>query len=381
MNEARKALYCGCGEDRRNGYLHCDVRKLPGLNFICNAWEVSKYVRKLTDIYTRHMLEHLTAMEVQATLLDWYKALAIGGKLYIVVPNLDFHIQQWLNAKWNETSLKNKKSNARYGFAGFYGWQRECDPRKPDYNSTYWDVHKSGYNEKNLAFLLKRAGYLDVHTEVKNQVHLVATAIKPIMHTGERQISPDYHNIRADHKNRYRFAGSILSDKKVNKILDLACGIGYGSKMLANQTAATITAVDIDKGTIKYAHQYYSHPNVKYIQGDAGKIEFDHQFDAIVSFETIEHIEFDKDLLSMFFDVLKPGGQFICSTPNQDFMPFNPKKFPFHIKHYTNDELVDLVQQTGFSVAKVYKQNDKKNGEVLEGDNGIFTILVCKKPT
>ncbi|XOV79312.1 MAG: methyltransferase domain-containing protein [Aestuariibacter sp.] len=379
MKDKLKSLYIGCGDDRREGFLHCDIREMEGIDVACKAWQVSEHFSDLAQIYSRHMLEHLTTMEAEAALLDWHKALSIGGQLYIVVPNLDFHVHQWLKAEWNESTLRDERSDARYGFAGLFGWQRECDPRQEDYNNSYWDVHKSGYNEKRLAFLLKRAGYVDVKTEIKNQVHLVATATKS-MQRGERQIAPEYKNIRDDHKHRYSFAYEYLADKDIHSVLDLACGIGYGSKMIATNLDAYVTGVDIDNGAIDYANQYYHHPKVNYVEGDAREIHFPELFDAVVSFETIEHVDFDKDLLSTFFKALKSGGYFICSTPNQDVMPFDPVKFRFHVKHYTNDELVDLVESAGFEVVEVNKQENNIDSKVESGNNGSFIIFVCRKP-
>ncbi len=171
-------VYVGCGNDRREGFIHCDVRHLDGIDIVCPAWQLSRHQSDIQEIYSRHMLEHLTDKEAVATLTDWFKALAVGGSVYIVVPNLDYHIQQWLAAEWNDENYDNSKSAASHGFAGFYGWQRQCDPAVDDYETSYWDVHKSGYNQARLAFLLKRTGFSEVHTEIKNNLHLVAIAVK-----------------------------------------------------------------------------------------------------------------------------------------------------------------------------------------------------------
>ena len=306
VNVVNKSLYVGCGEDRREGFLHCDTRDLPGVDLICDAWEVSQHINGLEQIYSRHMLEHLTSMEADAALLDWHHALKIGGSVYIVVPNLDFHIQQWLGAEWNEETIKDVNSNARYGFAGLYGWQRECNPKQGDYNQTHWDVHKSGYNKKRLKYLLERAGFVKIQLEIKGQVHLVARAEKS-MNYGERQISSDLRGIRDDHKNRYDFACQVLDQYKPNNILDLACGIGYGSRILADKLHCLVTGVDIDKGAIEYAKNHYNGANIEHVCADARELEFKQNFDAIVSFETIEHIDFDKLLLSKFYQLLSPG--------------------------------------------------------------------------
>ena len=173
-----KNIYVGCGEDRRQGFLHCDIRALEGVDIVCQAWELSSHVTEVTEIYSRHMLEHLTMKEAYLTLSDWHYSLAKGGNVYIVVPNLDFHIQQWLDADWSEEIFIDSKSKENHALAGFYGWQRECDPQALNYSKSYWDVHKSGYNAKLLSFLMHRIGFLDIEITIKNQKHLVAIGKK-----------------------------------------------------------------------------------------------------------------------------------------------------------------------------------------------------------
>jgi hypothetical protein len=108
---------------------------------------------------------------------DWRRALVPGGYVVIVTPNLDHHIKQWRKARWNNEEWNNKWSKARHGAAGFYGWQRECEPTitsDDTLSSRYWDCHKSGYNKQSLAFWLLRAGFDSVSVQVCKKVHLVA---------------------------------------------------------------------------------------------------------------------------------------------------------------------------------------------------------------
>jgi len=373
------SVYVGCGEDRREGFYHCDKRDLPGVDVACDAWQLSEHFSQVTEIYSRHMLEHLTSMEADTALVDWFEALDIGGKVYIVVPNLDFHIQQWLNCEWTEDAIRDPMSQARHGFSGLYGWQRQCNPTADDYNNSYWDVHKSGYNQKRMQFLLERAGFMDIQITIKNDIHLVAQATKT-MCKNERQITPSLRNIRADHMARYQFASQSLSNVNGN-VLDCACGIGYGSFVLAENNAnVQVTAVDIDQAAINYGRQYYSHSNVKYLCQDARKLAVNDTFDAVVSFETIEHVPFAEDLLCHFFRVLKSGGQLIFSTPNQDVIPFDPSIYRHHIRHYTYTQIVELANISGFEIADVYSQADQHSSEIELGAHGKFLIVVCTKP-
>jgi radical SAM superfamily enzyme YgiQ (UPF0313 family)/predicted SAM-dependent methyltransferase len=180
IKEKDLKIYMGCGEETREGYIGCDKRRLPNVSIVCNAWELSRHCTGVGEIYSRHMLEHLTLIQVKATLCDWMKALAVGGKVNIIVPNMDFHIEQWRRAVWDEASWEQKWSDARHAFAGFWGWQRETGPDDQDINdgSLCWDVHKSGYNKKSLSFLLKRSGFSNIKCEVVDDVHVVAHAVK-----------------------------------------------------------------------------------------------------------------------------------------------------------------------------------------------------------
>ena len=189
-------LYVGCGEQNLEGYFGCDLRPLPHVQLACRAWEVSKFCSGLSEIYSRHMLEHLTFSESQLALRDWKNALAPGGLLRIEVPNLQFAMSQWQNAVWTEHELENRYSNARWGYAGLFGWQRECDPEADDYNLSYWDVHKSGYTADSMSFFLEQAGFGNIQIQMgkftpkqlirrnlapnaSDDCHLIATGIKP----------------------------------------------------------------------------------------------------------------------------------------------------------------------------------------------------------
>ncbi|MCR9291426.1 MAG: hypothetical protein NXI32_01825 [bacterium] len=161
-------LHVGCGEQDLDGYLGCDLRDLPNVQLVCRAWEVSQFCQGLSEIYSRHMLEHLTLREAELTLRDWHAALQPGGLVNIEVPNLEFHIAQWGRCEWNRPALEQNFSDTRWGFAGLYGWQRECDPSQGDYNASYWDVHKSGYTPEAMRFFLAEAGFTEIQIQLQS---------------------------------------------------------------------------------------------------------------------------------------------------------------------------------------------------------------------
>lgn len=137
-------LEFGCGErPTRPGYSTCDIRDLPGIDYVCNAWDINQHIESntVTHIWSRHFLEHLTFAQGRMWLSACLDILTPGGEQTICLPNMRFHIQQWLNG-----------NNLEHARAGFWGWQREGD-------TELWDVHKSGYTDDHLIALVTELGY------------------------------------------------------------------------------------------------------------------------------------------------------------------------------------------------------------------------------
>ncbi|MCC7210954.1 MAG: class I SAM-dependent methyltransferase [Candidatus Brocadia sp.] len=144
----------------------------------------------------------------------------------------------------------------------------------------------------------------------------------------------DYLSIQ--HRERYAFAISCLTPGQ--QLLDIACGDGYGTVMLSRYGCNTIGA-DCDEQTVSGAQIKY--PQGSFVRADVLNIPFeDNSFDAVVSFETIEHVNDGNRFLSEVHRVLRPSGIFICSTPNIRYTSHPP----YHIKEYSPEEFYELVQ-------------------------------------
>jgi len=176
--------------------------------------------------------------------------------------------------------------------------------------------------------------------------------------TGERIIpegkysSPD----TLEHIERYYFA---LDYVKAKRVLDVACGIGYGSALLAEK-ANQVVGLDIDRGSIDYAKSHYSCQNLKFIIGDVQDLNFpDSFFDTIVSFETIEHLPSPPMFLKELKKVLKPNGILILSSPDREItkeiLIDTSYKNPFHLKEFTLKELTALLSKF-FKIESIYGQ-------------------------
>ena len=155
----------------------------------------------------------------------------------------------------------------------------------------------------------------------------------------ERMV-PEYHNhtiTYGEHVARYQAAKEYVRGKRV---LDIACGSGYGSKILA-EAAASVVGVDVAEDAVAYASHYFSTKNASFKVGDGVSIPLgDASVDVVISFETIEHIQDYERFLDEVKRVLTPGGLLLLSTPNDlEFAEGNH----FHVHEFKYDELKGVL--------------------------------------
>ncbi len=157
---------------------------------------------------------------------------------------------------------------------------------------------------------------------------------------------PRTHNELA-HYNRYRWAAANVS----GRVLDAACGTGYGTRILSSRAIA-VSGVDYHEAAIKVARETV--PGT-FVVGRLPDLPWPNEdFDAVVSFETIEHIADDVGFLREIRRVLVPGGKLLLSTPNREREGAEPN--PWHVREYALAELRGLLFDSGFSEPEVFCQ-------------------------
>lgn len=148
-----------------------------------------------------------------------------------------------------------------------------------------------------------------------------------------------------EHIHRYNEALLLINPNDV--VLDIACGTGFGTDIIASRTSGKVTGGDIAQEAIDECNGRWSRSNLEFKVLDGTKLAFpDNYFDKIVSFETIEHTGQYREMAAEFARVLRPGGLLILSTPNREVSsPDGVIVNPYHIQEFTVEELKQILQQ------------------------------------
>jgi ubiquinone/menaquinone biosynthesis C-methylase UbiE len=170
---------------------------------------------------------------------------------------------------------------------------------------------------------------------------------------GERMVPETYGGSTFwEHVYRYAFASRFVAGKRV---LDIACGEGYGAAALHKAGAASVIGVDISESVCSHARTKYG---LDARQGAAEHIPLpDQSVDVIVSFETIEHVRDPHRFLDECARVLAPGGRLVISTPNKGIYTFvGGVKNPHHCSEMTEEEFSTALKSR-FRVSRFYTQH------------------------
>lgn len=166
---------------------------------------------------------------------------------------------------------------------------------------------------------------------------------------------PAENNSLGIHLARYEFAEKHLNGKY---ILDIACGCGYGTALLAEKNPdKEFIGVDIDRSVISYAQKNYKAKNLRYICADAMNFCFqtklgDRHFDTIISIETIEHVPYPQKMVSHLLTQLNEHGIMIASVPTTPTVDGNP----FHLHDFTVSSFYKLFSASNYLPVNNFEQ-------------------------
>ena len=165
----------------------------------------------------------------------------------------------------------------------------------------------------------------------------------------------------------YEFARDTVRERRARRVLDLACGDGEGTAIIADGVPeGSVLGIDLSSTEIQKTASRVR-PNLRFAEGNALAVSHpDRAFDAIVSCHTIEHFtEADqRQLLKELHRLLQSGGLLVIATPDRDVwsMLGIAGQQEDHIRELTQGEFVGLVQEAGFTVRQVLGQSILRHG-------------------
>lgn len=160
--------------------------------------------------------------------------------------------------------------------------------------------------------------------------------------TGERFLPGMPGDIALEHLHRYLLGQSICRGARV---LDIACGEGYGSALLA-EVAGDVIGVDVCAAAVAHARARYAGERLRFLQGDCARIPLpDGSIDVVVSFETIEHHDRHAEMLAEIRRVLRPAGVLLISSPDRHVYSEQPGyRNPYHVRELSAEEFRALME-------------------------------------
>jgi SAM-dependent methyltransferase len=163
--------------------------------------------------------------------------------------------------------------------------------------------------------------------------------------TGERYVpgTEGIEELYLEHMSRYVFASGAATGARV---LDIACGCGYGTHYLALCGANRVVGIDASAEAIGFAERHYKHPALAFAVMDAHRLPLRRGFDLVTCLEAIEHVEDAHQVLKETKGVLAPAGLLLVSTPNRITYVAGGEggRNPFHVREYDRGEFEELLR-------------------------------------
>jgi SAM-dependent methyltransferase len=150
----------------------------------------------------------------------------------------------------------------------------------------------------------------------------------------------------AIHMARYQLAVPYCEGARV---LDVACGEGYGTHVLQRFGASSVEGIDNSPAAIEMARSLFSKPGIRFQLHDAMRVDelFSAQaFDLVVSLETIEHLRNPKRFLRAIRKIAKDDAVIIISCPNDNwYYRTDNQSNPYHVAKYSFESFRELTTQ------------------------------------
>lgn len=154
----------------------------------------------------------------------------------------------------------------------------------------------------------------------------------------------------AHHLTHYYWAIAVLADHpEIQSVLDVACGSGYGSYLIAKRfPQLKVVGADYDRKALHHAETHFTLPNLSFKFGDVAlweKTIGPDRFHCIISYETIEHVPHREIMMENLVNHLSDQGYFLMTTPcGWDENVLRPR-WPMHKIEYASASLYDFLKR------------------------------------
>jgi SAM-dependent methyltransferase len=153
-------------------------------------------------------------------------------------------------------------------------------------------------------------------------------------------------------RSRNRVLGDVVErftdPSRPLAMLEIGCGIGGVVGALRRFPHLRLTASEIYIQGLRYARSKF--PDVDFIQLDATAIPFRSEFDIVGAFDVLEHIQDDQRVMQGVHAALRPGGLFIATVPQYQWMWSALDDIVRHKRRYSRSDLLRKVRRQHFEV-------------------------------
>jgi SAM-dependent methyltransferase len=190
-----------------------------------------------------------------------------------------------------------------------------------------------------------------------------------VRRTSERNLPTGESPEDAISRDRHRFAYELAARRLTSddNVLDVGCGEGYGAPMLL-ETAKSYTGIDLSEAVVQEAHRNFGSDRARFSAFDGARVPHDDAtFDAVVSFQVIEHVTDVPAYVAEIRRVITPNGWAMLTTPNR-LLRLAPGESPwnrFHLREFDPQDLGDVLAQL-FSEVQILGVRASDEAEEIE---------------